>query len=1415
MLRWPLADCVVFLTLWSAPLLAQEPNWVLKSSANSPPGRDYPATAYDAARGQLVLFGGESPSTLNDTWIWDGTNWTQKAPANSPTPRFGHAMAYDAAHSQVVLFGGQESVEQLSTGVRNDTWIWDGTNWTQKFPANSPTPRYVHAMAYDSVHSQVVLFGGYDFGYCGDTWTWDGTNWTQQSPASSPAARSGHAMAYDAAHSQVVLFGGSNNNGNFNDTWVWDGANWTQQSPANSPPVRSYHAMGYDAARGQVVLFGGSANSLFNDTWVWSAGNPIPLSVSISTGGTVSFTCPTDYTLIGFESFKGTYPDTSTHVSTNTLGPTLVCASVGAGYGTMENGYLNGGVPTADGNYWVRISKEGTPYVNTDFSGEWYYWSAQRVAGVWSAAGVPSAGSISVTTNLPAASFTITGPANYSGSGTSFSQANAPVGSYTITYGPASGYSAPPVGTGTLTAGGTIAFTGNYQVTSVGGQTYSVVDLGTPLGGSGEPWGINSSGQVVGETDTASSSHAFLYSGGSTIDLGTLPGGSVSSARGINDSGQIVGYSYNTASGSAFLYIGGTMTDLGTLSGRSYIEAYAINESGQVVGNSCDYYNASGCHALLYSAGTTIDLGTLPGGSFSQAYGINNSGQIVGLSNSATAAHAFLYSGGIMIDLGTLPGGDSSQANAINNSGQVVGSAKTASGDTHAFLHSGETMTDLGTLPGGSDSRAWAINDSGQVVGNSYNTTSGYTAFLYSGGTMTDLNTLVSLPYGAYLNDARGINDLGQIVAQSNNGHVYLLTPGNALLTVLNPFAPSVTLRQSPPTLSMPAKMQLVLSSPRATSLAADGKSAVVLAYQSTSPQPVTFTLSTPGTSLPPDISVGSLGQFDANYLVTPSPPGGNATTGTVTTPVSGPDAGGNYVFLALLWGPNAMPMAGNFPVVHLAVTTTQQGQSGTVQASISLEPPPLLLVHGIWSSARGAGFTPNSNGFYDWMIPGQYPHNLICPVDYGITEPDGTKLYAQSFSDPRIQAILQMGMADCLAQAAATGMAARTVDVVAHSMGGLVTRYLLSLPTGSLPPDFLPNPVHKLITIGTPHQGSQLATTLWNNQHLVSWFALAEILADPELAWLCLPVSASCTQGGLCVPSSVCTLGGTMSNLGRPVDTGVQSLQFGSPQEVLSPPSNEFAAIVGQAPSPLSPTEFLLDLLISAFLPGQSVLSILGYQPNDTIVPVSSQSPLSSGQTDSATVSGIVHGAICCGDVDETHSPVVWAQAYYWLTGGTGTVPGASPSNLALRPLTTASTIPQPVLNLSGYTQVAASNVTFLPVTGSTLTINSGTNITASSSTKTISEVLLFQNVADPTDTPLLYATQAPFTIAFTPTRLGTSTFGLIAVFSDNTYAMATLSSPAPYKTTWVTPYMSRNEAVSIAMRIHSVDLAEQACWK
>lgn len=273
-------------------------NWTQKSPISSPPPRWHSAMAYDSAHGQVILFGGQvgvccvGGTFLKDTWVWNGATWSSKTPETGPPALFGHAMAYDSAHGQVVLFGGQSSFTSLPL---NDTWVWDGSSWTQKTPQTRPPARFGYAMAFDSARGQVILFGGHHrLGYSddlNDTWVWDGVNWSQKSPQNSPPARSSHAMAYDAGHGQVVLFGGADDYTTvfnmpeiFNDTWVWDGSNWTQKSPKNSPIARVDCAMAYDSAHEQVVLFGGGAaeDYPYHDTWTWQGGTLPPPVPSIS-----------------------------------------------------------------------------------------------------------------------------------------------------------------------------------------------------------------------------------------------------------------------------------------------------------------------------------------------------------------------------------------------------------------------------------------------------------------------------------------------------------------------------------------------------------------------------------------------------------------------------------------------------------------------------------------------------------------------------------------------------------------------------------------------------------------------------------------------------------------------------------------------------------------------------------------------------------------------------------------------------------------------------------------------------------------------------------------------------------------------------------------------------------------------------
>ena len=125
-----------------------------------------------------------------------------------------------------------------------------------------------------------------------------------------------------------------------------------------------------------------------------------------------------------------------------------------------------------------------------------------------------------------------------------------------------------------------------------------------------------------------------------------------------------------------------------------------------------------------------------------------------------------------------------SYAYGINRRGGVAGNVSDAGSDTNgvysnsrakAFLWRKGKMVGLGTLPGSKNSAAFGINDSTAIVG-----TSGDRAFLWTRGKMLDLNACLPSGSGWMLEEARAINNKGQIVGSgklSGQTHMFLLTP--------------------------------------------------------------------------------------------------------------------------------------------------------------------------------------------------------------------------------------------------------------------------------------------------------------------------------------------------------------------------------------------------------------------------------------------------------------------------------------------------------------------------------------------------------------------------------------------------------------------------------------------------------------
>ena len=261
--------------------------WTLLSPATSPPAREGASLAYDPTLKKLVLFGGYGPPTMQDTWTWDGTTWTQVTTTpttGTPPSRTGAMLAYDTTHQQLVLFGGSANI---FGGYLSDTWIFDGSNWAQVTTSVSGTPsaRWAAGVANDAASGQLIIFGGEGSGGdTNDTWAWTGTEWSQLSPTTPPSTRYGPSLAYDPALAEIVLFGG-NHNGSVNDTWTWNGTNWTQLTTATSPPPRDTGTLGYDGATDQLILFGGETLSVspqvvLGDTWTLLANVPTKTAVT-------------------------------------------------------------------------------------------------------------------------------------------------------------------------------------------------------------------------------------------------------------------------------------------------------------------------------------------------------------------------------------------------------------------------------------------------------------------------------------------------------------------------------------------------------------------------------------------------------------------------------------------------------------------------------------------------------------------------------------------------------------------------------------------------------------------------------------------------------------------------------------------------------------------------------------------------------------------------------------------------------------------------------------------------------------------------------------------------------------------------------------------------------------------------------
>jgi hypothetical protein len=175
-------------------------DWTQVAKKNPPPSRALAAMWYDPTLKKTVMYGGvgrisstDRVTFFSDQWTFDGNQWTQvnavkdNAGQSTGTPgmRYGAQITVDPTTNKVLLYGGllitpdSEGAPQTEA-YADDTWQFDGTNWTKLSPSVAPPARENAGLTFDPVRNELVMFSGFAATYRTDTWGYSNGAWHQR-----------------------------------------------------------------------------------------------------------------------------------------------------------------------------------------------------------------------------------------------------------------------------------------------------------------------------------------------------------------------------------------------------------------------------------------------------------------------------------------------------------------------------------------------------------------------------------------------------------------------------------------------------------------------------------------------------------------------------------------------------------------------------------------------------------------------------------------------------------------------------------------------------------------------------------------------------------------------------------------------------------------------------------------------------------------------------------------------------------------------------------------------------------------------------------------------------------------------------------------------------------------------------------
>ena len=196
--------------------------------------------AYDKSRNTIVMFGGAmfQGGFTNDVWEWNSNEWKKIEFSYGPAPRLAHTQIYSPALKCIIIIGGvNDKGETL-----HDMWAWNGKKF-ELLDNTCPLVEVgqVNAVCMDKDSQVKILLVGRPTSLAGlkhiksemhinESWLWDGKNWTKIASVANPSLRETHMLVYDNINKQAILFGGSGREesgfNSPNDIWLFKNGEW-------------------------------------------------------------------------------------------------------------------------------------------------------------------------------------------------------------------------------------------------------------------------------------------------------------------------------------------------------------------------------------------------------------------------------------------------------------------------------------------------------------------------------------------------------------------------------------------------------------------------------------------------------------------------------------------------------------------------------------------------------------------------------------------------------------------------------------------------------------------------------------------------------------------------------------------------------------------------------------------------------------------------------------------------------------------------------------------------------------------------------------------------------------------------------------------------------------------------------------